>query len=727
MFKILLSSLCVVLVKSQTDTLSQSLLKIPFQDARTGSTNNSDAYGLLPVQCYYLEIENVSCVSCSWGGSCDLQTLLPNPPAPPPPTGCLSEEPPQFNIDRPGGDYKSIAALANNTVCQASCCGDPQCQAWVFVTSLQGTFMSCTENVSCCFLKSSQPAETPNTYPLGIWSGSVTQPPLPDIIVPPTGIRNAVPVGGLGAGTMELRGDGTLHEITIHSASPGGSAKYATQPDAMLSFKIGNFPARSIRTNPQSWAAPGVGQINYQGTYPTSKLNLVDPTTLGAAGLLADLYFYHHLRPNDAPTSSRPASIFTLSVSNAGTSATNISLMFQLPFGAMQSCQRVDFKPTSSVSMPDYASCMHACTEGCGAWNFDSTTLICELLPSAGRMIYSQGSYCGIQGNWDSSDEVMLTLSMHPGDAASENGPASGDISLRPVNGVASSFGVSDDPSKLFQSFSSTGGFPSGSVNGVQGGFFSGIKAAHGAVTATSPIIQPGETVSLSIVFSWYFPNRDYYGLNVGQFYSTQFGSSKDVATIYSNDHLVQVADDVAAHASVFSGPLANSLPDWLNDHMVNQFSHFRNFIFAAIGDASTDGRAGIMREHEANDCPDLDSVHNDYQRHLPYLWAVPDFEIQKSKLYEHCQIQSGSDTGMITENPGFRVQDGCGGRRMGDTTTLWMLEVLEIFLHTGNVSRVQEAWPAIVSAVNWSISMSTAQGLPAHLVCTYGEWYMFP
>lgn len=113
--------------------------------------------------------------------------------------------------------------------------------------------------------------------------------------------------------------------------------------------------------------------------------------------------------------------------------------------------------------------------------------------------------------------------------------------------------------------------------------------------------------------------------------------------------------------------------------------------------------------------------MHNDYQRHLPYLWVVPDFEIQKSKLYEHCQIQSGSDEGMITENPGFRIQDGCGGRRMGDTTTLWVLEVLEIFLHTGNTTRVQEAWPAIVSAVNWSIRMSSAQGLPAHLVCTYG------
>jgi len=104
----------------------------------------------------------------------------------------------------------------------------------------------------------------------------------------------------------------------------------------------------------------------------------------------------------------------------------------------------------------------------------------------------------------------------------------------------------------------------------------------------------------------------------------------------------------------------------------------------------------------------------------LPYLWAVPDFERQKSHLYEHCQIQAGGDKGMITENPGFRLQDGCGGRRMGDVTSIWVLEVLEIYLQGGNVTRLQQAWPAVVDGVKWSIAMSAAQGLPAHLVCTY-------
>ena len=112
----------------------------------------------------------------------------------------------------------------------------------------------------------------------------------------------------------------------------------------------------------------------------------------------------------------------------------------------------------------------------------------------------------------------------------------------------------------------------------------------------------------------------------------------------------------------------------------------------------------------------DLDSVHNDYQRHLPYFWAVPEFEAQKSHLYENCQRPDG----MITENPGFFLTDGCGGRTMGDTTTIWLLEILEIYQSTGNLTRLKEVWPAAVKGIQWQIQVSQEFGIPAHLVCTY-------
>lgn len=74
----------------------------------------------------------------------------------------------------------------------------------------------------------------------------------------------------------------------------------------------------------------------------------------------------------------------------------------------------------------------------------------------------------------------------------------------------------------------------------------------------------------------------------------------------------------------------------------------------------------------------------------------------------------------MITENPGFFLTDGCGGRTMGDTTTIWLLEILEIYQSTGNLTRLKEVWPAAVKGIQWQIQVSQEFGIPAHLVCTY-------
>ena len=99
----------------------------------------------------------------------------------------------------------------------------------------------------------------------------------------------------------------------------------------------------------------------------------------------------------------------------------------------------------------------------------------------------------------------------------------------------------------------------------------------------------------------------------------------------------------------------------------------------------------------------------------------MPEFEQQKSELYENCQISGNStDAGMITENPGFKFTDSCGGRRMGDVTTLWIIEVLELWLFSNDTARLRSAWPSVIAGMEWQIAQSVDYGLPAHLVCTY-------
>ena len=609
------------------DPLSSSLLSLPLSFTSPGliAPTNLTTY---PVPCFYLETETVPCAACSWGGPCALQVVGSAAPQPP---NCTSQAPPEPATDRPGADLSSDTVAGGPPACAARCCASPSCNAWTYVATWQGTGggagSTCEKNGPCCWLKAGAPAAVPSpSYPGGIWSGLVTQPPAPPQVVPPTGLRNAVPSGGLGAGTLELRGDGSFHELTFHSASPAGSAKYAAQDDMLLGVRLGPpaAPAAAslaLRTSPPPYAA-GVASLTYRGAYPVGRLDVGAPA-LAAAGLQVSLFAHHRLVPGDSPASAAPAATFTLTVSNSGASPAELALLLMAPLGGMADCKRTGGRVVGAPAAASAADCLHACaaTAGCAAWNFDAGGgggggAACTLLDAALLMVYARGVTCGVQGGWSSDGSGGLTLSMHP--LASELGPTNGDVTLAPVaspgsGGIVATLGVADAPGALWAAFAADGGFAAGtSPSGVTGGSFSNVTALCGGA-ALRASVAPGATASWSVVFAWHFPNRDYYGRTVGQMYANLFSSSRAVADAMDYAALAASAAGAVAHVGVWGGAegggAAPSLPAWLRDHMVNQFSHFRNFIYS--GD-------GLMREHEANDCPDLDSVHNVRRCHAP-------------------------------------------------------------------------------------------------------------
>jgi non-lysosomal glucosylceramidase len=90
----------------------------------------------------------------------------------------------------------------------------------------------------------------------------------------------------------------------------------------------------------------------------------------------------------------------------------------------------------------------------------------------------------------------------------------------------------------------------------------------------------------------------------------------------------------------------------------------------------------GDWRQWEANDCNNVHSVHNDHQRHLPYIIYFP--ETEKKKMYVWDKYQQTD--GMIQEELAVGCGDETvsydqhGGRRMGDVTTIFILETLELY-----------------------------------------------
>ena len=215
--------------------------------------------------------------------------------------------------------------------------------------------------------------------------------------------------------------------------------------------------------------------------------------------------------------------MLTLRVKNSGATAQNASFMFTLPFGAWTDCARQGRKGTGAkVAAADHIACMHACSAAaanCSSWQFTAARE-CELNAGVPYTSHAVGSYCGLRSDagWAAADSA-IGRSTRP----VASGPSVGDVTLRAVlddvgegTSARASFAAGDDPAALFATFAAHGGFPaSGAVPPAEnvlrasGTAFAGVQAAHGAV-ALSATVAPGDTATLSLVFAWYFPDRNF-------------------------------------------------------------------------------------------------------------------------------------------------------------------------------------------------------------------------
>ena len=145
---------------------------------------------------------------------------------------------------------------------------------------------------------------------------------------PPTGMRSSVPLGGLGAGTVELRADGSFRDWNIFNNSPAGGNKIQID-DTFFALWVksqgSSAQARALRTHPPGHLR-GIGQIEYSGAFPVSRLKFTDP----ALPVDVTLYSYCEFHPHDAKASAAPAVIFTFELKNPTRQAIDVSLLLNL-------------------------------------------------------------------------------------------------------------------------------------------------------------------------------------------------------------------------------------------------------------------------------------------------------------------------------------------------------------------------------------------------------------
>ncbi|CAF3641209.1 unnamed protein product [Rotaria socialis] len=670
-----------------------------FRFLNEGTISSSDIYEYQYEFSAYTEPENVTRENFAWVEESVRPYLYQTDPTEP--LQCNSN-PLLSGTDLPGADFLSIIpSSADASHCVTLCCTYISCVAWSYASLAPADFNGCKKQQPCCYLKTYIPASShdPNiisaimnrTYPYNH---------------PPTGLRSAVPLGGITTGSIELRGDGTFHEWTVENQSPAAGAKFGVVDDALLAIRLKNLESnethtRLIRTHPNHYFK-GIDTIKYHGSYPVSKLELIDSTLIANM----DLYAYSTLKVGDLNRSMTPAIIFSLNIENPNDYSISVDFMFNVPLSVQIDQTRLSKNVIRQITTNTYAECLSFCDQNnlCASWNWFITDNqnTCLLYSDIGNNVYLNGHVSGVRGQWTYNQTGPLVLN-RPGKMT-----ANGQYLLWPMlsSDQTMTATIDNDINNLLSNFSTNGGW-------FQQTEIEGSAAANGAVSISTKL-QPGEKKTASILFAWYFPHHYWLDLPLDNYYSLLFNNVTDVGKSLGIDKTdgqlkIIVKDILTLHNIYFN----SSLPDYLVDSLINSVSHMRSAMYFSNGD---------WRQWEAYDCNDVDSVHNDHQRHIPYILYFP--ETEKIKMYTWAKYQQAD--GMIQET--FSV--GCmgdtapydqhGGRNMGDVTTIFILETLELYRWTNDFTFLKDMYPHVVAGIQWQLSVSTQLGLPEHLECTY-------
>jgi hypothetical protein len=163
----------------------------------------------------------------------------------------------------------------------------------------------------------------PYLYDAGRQAAGPSRTPHP----PPLGMRSAVPLGGLGTGSVELRADGRFHDWLIENGGPGLSehGKIPLKEEMLLGLHVGGVSR--VLTTQAPGSLRGVDGLRYGGAFPVSRLEIEDQEL----PVEAELYAYSAFEPYDAKASGVPSITFSLLVRNPGNTSVTASFSIMLP------------------------------------------------------------------------------------------------------------------------------------------------------------------------------------------------------------------------------------------------------------------------------------------------------------------------------------------------------------------------------------------------------------
>lgn len=458
-------------------------------------------------------------------------------------------------------------------------------------------------------------------------------------------VKSGVPLGGIGAGKLEIMPTGVLDNFTflnnIHN--PLASSQQTSVSDGVLGFHFAVFAkdrkkkfAKLLQTNPVS-DIPSVESIKYKGAFPFAQLKYEDQEL----PVRVELEAFSSFISGDEKNSGIPGAFFK-------------------------------FKITNPLSRNVEASIACCARNIIGDWCVGRFNQIFDSEKSLQVFFYNKKA----QPHERSSGEMCLSL-------------------LKKRSSVSTYLGewnMQDKPfffdkknitlSKMWESFSADGTLQD--VNTERTVQSESVEL--GSALAQKVTLKSKSSATVTFVLSWYFPN-----FGEGYMYETWFRNVGDVAA-----HSLSELDSLYNGTKKWFKDLHSlKMDDWLKDALVNN-------LYPIISSSlwTKRDRFGLFESPQV--CPLLGTLDVSFYGTLPLLLFFPNLEAKQLLQFAEAQRPQGyipHDLGARRSN---LASNSTNGLFWKDLNSKFILIAYRDYLLTGDEAALKKLYPFIKKAFYW-------------------------
>lgn len=496
------------------------------------------------------------------------------------------------------------------------------------------------------------------------------------------GCRNSgMPLGGMGAGSFEIRPDGHFHAWHLMNNRPWGAG---AATDAMEAYGLrfglcADFGdgARCLALEKNLGQDPGLDgwfwfsdpyhlpwvehaeEIDYQANLPFAKLDY----HFAEMPLKISLEAWSPFIPGDAAASNTPGATLTFTLTNPTENNCRVTL-----FGLLKNVVGYDH-----TEFPSRMTVLEGATPG----------LVC----TRARLEASASSQ-GELGLFAVSDAPHASCyALHPHSGRDLWDPLRATGTLENVD-----FALEDGLTGQLGAMSNAG--PTGMPRGAYG---MGIY------------LEPGETTQLTFLLTWFFPNfseldyRGKPGQMIGVQYANRFTGAAAVADFLLKEK-AQLEGSTRAFAAAF---YASSLPEWELQAVMSGLSSLWR---SAWWDKA--GRFGIWEGLGIGGLQTVDVAH---YSSLAILQFFPELEAAQNRLTAANLEPSGKVPHTMPGN--FNCCDTYDGRGHIELGAQYLLAQWRYTRWTGDLKEAEKLWPVLQNNIAWlEATDNDGDGLPNNL-----------